>query len=76
MVLACIMIHCKPGMPYEVLNRVKAMNGIKRAFETLGSYDVVAEYEFQSLEKLGIVVYEMARMSGVISTETLIETLL
>jgi len=63
-------------MPYEVLNRVKAMNGIKRAFETLGSYDVVAEYEFQSLEKLGIVVYEMARMSGVISTETLIETLL
>jgi hypothetical protein len=42
----------------------------------LGAYDVVAEYEFQSLEKLGIVVYEMARMAGVISTETLIETLL
>jgi len=76
MVLACIMIHCKPGTAPEVLKRVKAMNGVKRAFETLGAYDVVTEYEFQSLEKLGIAVYEMARISGVTSTETLIETLL
>jgi uncharacterized protein with GYD domain len=76
MVLACIMIHCKPGTPPEVLKHVKAMNSVKRAFETLGAYDVVVEYEFQSLEKLGIAVYEMVKIPGVISTETLIETLL
>jgi len=76
MVLSCIMIHCKPGTAPDVLKSVKAMKGIRRAFETLGAYDLVVEYEFQSLEKLGIAVYEMARMSGVIATETLIETLL
>jgi hypothetical protein len=37
---------------------------------------VAALYEFQALEKLGIVVYEVARIVGVISTETLIETLM
>jgi uncharacterized protein with GYD domain len=52
------------------------MKGVKRAFETLGAYDVVMEYEFNSLEKLGIAVYDVARISGVISTETLIETLM
>lgn len=76
MVLACVMINCKPGTAREVAKIVSGMNGMKRAFETLGAYDVVAEYEFSSLDKLGIAVYEIARISGVISTETLIETLM
>jgi uncharacterized protein with GYD domain len=76
MVFACIMIHCKPGTAREASRIVSEMKGIKRSFETLGAYDVVAEYEFTSLEKLGITVYEIARISGVISTETLIETLM
>lgn len=76
MPLACIMIHCKPGTAPEVLKGVKNIKGIRRAFETLGGFDVAACYEFQTLEKLGIVVYEVARIVGVISTETLIETLM
>jgi len=76
MVLACIMVHCKPGTARDVNRVISEMKGVKRAFETLGAYDVVAEYEFTSLEKLGIAVYEIARISGVISTETLIETLM
>ena len=76
MVLACIMINCRTGTASEVTKIVKNMKGVKRAFETLGAYDVVMEYEFNSLEKLGIAVYEVARISGVKSTETLIETLM
>jgi len=76
LVLACILIHCKPGTATEILNNIKEIKGVKRAFETLGGYDVVVEYEFQSLEKLGITVYEIAKLPGVVSTETLIETLL
>lgn len=76
MPLACIMIHCRPGTAPEVLRGVKGINGMRRVFETLGAFDVVALYEFQTLEKLGIVVYEVARVTGVISTETLIETLM
>lgn len=76
MVLSCILVNCKPGTATDVLNVVKGIKGVRRAFETLGAFDVVIEYEFQSLEKLGIVVYEIARIPGVVSTETLIETLL
>ncbi|MGQ9759543.1 MAG: Lrp/AsnC ligand binding domain-containing protein [Candidatus Methanomethylicaceae archaeon] len=76
MVLACILIQCKPGTATNTLNIIKDMKGVIRAFETLGSFDIVVEYEFQSLEKLGIVVYEIAKIPGVVSTETLIETLL
>jgi len=76
LVLACVLIHCKPGTATDVLNKIKEIKGVRRAFETLGAYDVVVEYEFQSLEKLGITVYEMAKIPGVVSTETLIETLL
>lgn len=76
MPLACIMIHCKPGTPPEVLKTVLGMGGIKRGFEVLGAFDVVAECEFKSLEKLGMMVYSIARINGVVSTETLIETLL
>ncbi len=74
--LACIMIHCKTGTPGEVLKTIMKMHGVKRGFETLGAFDVVAELEFQTLEKLGMIVYNIAKMPGVISTETLIETLL
>jgi len=76
MPLACIMINCRPGTAPEVLRMIRGIKGMRRAFETLGAFDVVALYEFQALEKLGIVVYEVARSSGVISTETLIETLM
>jgi len=76
LVLACIMIHCKPGSAPEVLKAIKSIKGVRRVFETLGAYDVVAEYEFPTLDKLGITVYEIARINGVISTETLIETIL
>ncbi|MGC8937293.1 MAG: chaperone NapD [Candidatus Methanomethylicaceae archaeon] len=76
MVLACILVHCKPGTATEVLKRIKEIKGVRRAFETLGGYDIVVEYEFPTLEKLGITVYEIAKIPGVVSTETLIETLL
>lgn len=76
MVLACILVYCKPGAAEEVVKAIKEMKGIKRAFMVLGSCEVVAEYETKTLEKLGIAVYEIARLPGVISTETLVETIL
>ncbi|MDH5807045.1 MAG: Lrp/AsnC ligand binding domain-containing protein [Candidatus Methanomethylicaceae archaeon] len=76
MVLACILIYCKPGSAEEVVKVIKEIKGIKRAFMVLGSCDIVAEYETESLEKLGITVYEIAKLPGVVSTETLIETIL
>lgn len=76
MVLAAIMIHCKPGSAPQVVKSIKTMKGVKRAFETLGAYDIAVEFEFQTLEKLGISVYDIVRIPDVISTETLIETLM
>ncbi|MCS7098421.1 MAG: Lrp/AsnC ligand binding domain-containing protein [Candidatus Methanomethyliaceae archaeon] len=76
MVLACILIYCKPGFAEDIVKAVREMKGVKRVFKVLGSCDVVAEYETKTLEKLGITVYEIAKLPGVISTETLVETIL
>jgi len=76
MVLACILVYCQPGKASEIVNIIKNMKGVKRVFEALGSHDIVVEYEAQGLEKLGIAVYEIAKIPGVISTETLVETIL
>ena len=76
MPLACVLVHCKPGKDPYALEKIKEMKDVKRAFETLGAFDIVAEFEFKNLEKLGVAVYEIAKIDGVLSTETLIETLL
>lgn len=76
MVLACILVYCKPGAAEEVVRAIKEMRGVKRAFPVLGSCEAVAEYEAETLDKLGIAVYEIAKLPGVISTETLVETIL
>lgn len=76
MVLACILIYCRPGTAEEIVKAIKEMKGVKRAFKVLGSCSIVVEYETKTLEKLGITVYEIAKLPGVISTETLVETIL
>ncbi len=74
--LACVLIHSKPGKASELYEDVKSLRGVKLAFEVLGEFDVVMEYEFRNLEQLGMIIYEIAKFPGVDSTETLIETVL
>jgi len=76
MVLACVLVFCEPGKFEEVLRNVKELQFVKRAFSVLGRCDVVAEIDAPTLEQVGLTVYEIARIDGVTSTETLVETIM
>lgn len=76
MVLACILVYCDAGRREEVLEAVKSIKYVEKAFETVGRCDVVVKVDAPTLEDVGVAAYEVARQPGVRATETLIETIM
>lgn len=73
MVSACVLIRSERGKSDEVLNRLKQIPGVVRAFSSLGRYDIVIQLEAPNYKVLGQTILRMGAISGVIFTETLIE---
>jgi len=69
---AFIMVTVKPGTSEELV-RSRRIKGVKMANSVLGRFDVVVVVEAESLEELGMIIYEMVeRHPNVVHTETLI----
>ncbi|KPV64636.1 MAG: AsnC family protein [Candidatus Bathyarchaeota archaeon BA2] len=76
MVSACVLIYCDAGKFPAVLNEVKKLAGVKRAFSVLGRCDVVAEIEAVDVKTLSEITWKITRLLGVTATETLMEALI
>jgi len=73
MVNAYSLISAEPGKTAEVLRKIKAVEGIKKAETVAGPYDIVAQIEIDSLEKLTKIIFGDIRSTpGVTNTTTLI----
>jgi len=73
MVDAIVMAKLDAGKDKEVLERVKVVNGVERAWATYGIYDLVIEVHFQSIEALDkFVFHELRSIPSVRETVTLI----
>jgi len=73
MVSAYGLISTEPGKTAEVFQRVKGIEGVKKAECVTGSYDIVTHVEVDSPEKLTKVVFgDIRSIAGVTSTVTLI----
>ena len=73
MVLACILVYCEAGKFKEVLDKVKGLEGVKRAFPVHGRCDLVIQAGATDLKKLGELAFKVAATPGVRATETLVE---
>jgi hypothetical protein len=80
-VQAYVLIKCKGGMVEEVLKGVLKKKHITRADAVFGDYDIIAYLEVKellstfSVNKLDeIVIKEIGKMKGVVSTNTHIVT--
>jgi len=73
LVSACVLIRTLHGKFGEVVEMIRQVKGVKRAFPVLGRYDVVADVESANLSDLGSAVLRIGRMAGVVFTETLVE---
>ncbi len=75
MISAYGLISTEPGKTDEIFQRVKSIEGVKKAECVTGSYDIVARVEVDSPEKLAKVVFgDIRSIAGITSTATLIVT--
>ena len=73
MVNAIVLAKVDAGKDKEILECVKAINGVKRAWATYGVYDLVILVYFQSVEALDkFVFHELRSIPSVRETVTLI----
>lgn len=70
----CILIRILPGKGYEVLEAIKKFSGIKNAYFVFGRYDIIAFAEAPNYETLSSLVAKINAISGIKSTESLMET--
>lgn len=72
MAKAYVMMNCDLGSEKEVISSLKKIDGIKEARGTLGLYDIVAQIELDSEEKIReIVTRTIRKMPKIHTTVTL-----
>jgi len=70
---ACILVRAMPGKVMTVLEGVKGVKGVVKAFPVYGRYDIVAFVEAPDYNSVSKVSSEINAMKGIKSTETAIE---
>jgi len=72
-VLAFVMINVKVGTDREVVEKLRALKGVKNTWEVYAVFDVVALVEVESMVELNeLVNSEIRKIEHVMSTNTLI----
>jgi len=68
-----MLIRAMPGKAMKVLEGVKAVKGVGKAFPVYGRYDIVAFVEAADYNSVSKVSAEVNAIKGIKSTETAIE---
>ena len=73
MIQACMLIEALPGKVGTVLDRVKKIEGVRKAFMVFGRYDIVAFVEARDYEAVRKLSLAVNSIEGVEQTETVVE---
>lgn len=61
MIEAYVLARVEAGTDREALKNIKKVSGVKRARATYGTYDLVVEVSFSSIEELDEFVFDKLR---------------
>jgi uncharacterized protein with GYD domain len=73
MLNACILLKIVPTKAHAILDAVKAIGGVKKAYPTYGRFDMAVFVEVEDYKKLRAVTTKINGVEGIRSTETLPE---
>lgn len=73
-IIAYILARINLGMEYEVLDQVTKLPNIEEARVVYGEYDMVIKVKVYNMRELDKLVTYIRKLSGVISTTTLISS--
>lgn len=72
MVLAYVLVLARSGREYDIIESLKEFKQVKEAHTTLGSWDIIAAVESESMEDLYVLVERVRALPNVERTSTLI----
>ena len=73
MLNACILLKVVPTKADEILNAVRKIDNVRKAYHTFGRFDVAIFVEVKDYKELREIVNHINGVDGVRSTETLSE---
>ena len=73
MLNACILLKVVPTKADAILDSVKAVEGVRKAYFTYGRFDIAIFVEVQDYKELRNLTSQINDIEGVRSTETLAE---
>ena len=73
MLNACILLKIVPTKAHLILDAVRAIDGIKKAYPTYGRFDIAVFAEVEDYKKLRAITTKINGIDGIRSTETLPE---
>ncbi len=73
MIQACMLIEALQGKVETVLNSVKKIESVRKAFMVFGRYDIVAFIEARDYEAVRKLSLAVNAIEGVEQTETVVE---
>jgi len=72
MISACTLITCEAGKYEKVVDELRKLDGVVKAFGVHGRWDAVAEIEVEDMEALGELALRLNGLDGVLASETLV----
>ena len=72
MTYGCVLINVDNGKVSQVLERIKAIDGVIDAFECFGRFDIVVLIQTNDISELAMITAEINSIDGVNKTETLV----
>jgi len=73
MLNACVLLKVVPTKADTILDSVKAVKGVRKAYFTYGRFDITIFVEVQDYKELRNLTSQINDIEGVRSTETLAE---
>jgi DNA-binding Lrp family transcriptional regulator len=73
MLNACILLKIVPVKAQAILEAVKAISGVRKAYPTYGRFDIAVFVEVADYKELRAVTTKINSIEGIRSTETLPE---
>jgi len=70
---ACILLKVVPTKAYMILDTIRKVTGVRKAYFTYGRFDLAVFVEVEEYKKLREITTQINGIEGIRSTETLPE---
>ncbi|MEM2929603.1 MAG: Lrp/AsnC ligand binding domain-containing protein [Thermoproteota archaeon] len=72
MTYGCVLVNVDDGKVFQVLEKIRKIEGVIDVFECFGRFDIVVILQANDVSELALLTSEINSIEGVEKTETLV----